>query len=268
MIYSIFYQLSYQRCDGLEYVVLFAGGLAAGLSSSLLGIGGGFILVPVFFLIGVHPAVTGASSIAIIATVTAISSIHYHKNGKVSIKPAFQVLSGAVAGGLLGVITVHLIKDPKLLEIIMEAGFLLLVLIMIIRMIIDVGFKTERKKSPAPTATKGILIGLIVGFVSVILGVGGGFIYVPTFLYLYGLPAQVAVGTSLSVIAVANGLATLENLFINHTVSLFYYLIALSGAVIGIKVSTRIELSAYLRKMLFLGILLFIFVENILKLIF
>lgn len=252
----------------MEYIVLFAGGLAAGLSSSLLGIGGGFILVPIFFLIGVHPAVAGASSIAVIATFTAISSIHYHKSGKVSIKPALQVISGAVAGGLLGVITVHMIKDPKLLEIIMEAGFLLLVLIMIVRMIIDVGFKTEQKKPPAPTVTKGILIGLSVGFVSVILGVGGGFIYVPIFLYLYGLPAQIAIGTSLSVIAVANGLATLENLFINHTVSLFYYLIALSGAVIGIKISTRIELSAYMRKALFLVMLLSIFVENILKLIF
>jgi len=252
----------------LEYIILFVGGLAAGFSSSLLGIGGGFILVPVFFLIGAHPAIAGASSIAVIATVATLSSIHYHKNGKVNIKSASQVIAGTVIGGLLGVITVHLIKDPKLLEVIMEGGFLLLVFIMLIKMIIDVGFKTKQKKSPAPTAIKGILIGLIVGFVSVILGVGGGFAYVPIFLYLYGLPAQVAVGTSLSVIAVANGLATLENLFINHTVSLFYYLLTLSGAVIGIKVSTHIELSAYLRKVLFIVILLSIFVENILKLIF
>jgi len=249
-------------------LILFAGGLAAGLFSSLLGIGGGFILVPVLFLVKVAPPIAGATSVAFTATVAALASIHYYKTGKISKISAVQVLSGALAGGLLGVITVYFIKDSGLLKKIMESGFILLTFIMAIRMIMDLWYNAKQKNINTHVAIKGIFIGLIVGFISVVLGVGGGFAYVPTFLYLYELPSQIAVGTSLTVIAIANSLASIGNLFINHTLLFSYYLFAVAGAVLGIKISTRIKVSAWLRKTLFLAILLFIFVENIVNLLF
>ena len=85
-----------------------------------------------------------------------------------------------------------------------------------------------------------LIIGLIVGIVSSIMGVGGGFILVPAMIYIIGMPTQVVVGTSLLQIVFVTAVSTILHAYINQTVDVMLSSLLLVGAVIGAQIGTRV----------------------------
>ena len=85
-----------------------------------------------------------------------------------------------------------------------------------------------------------VLTGFVVGVLSTIMGVGGGFILVPAMIYLLGVPTQVVVGTSLLQIAVVTTIATFLHAAFNQNVDLLLGLLLLIGAVVGAQVGSRL----------------------------
>ncbi|MCK4278117.1 MAG: sulfite exporter TauE/SafE family protein, partial [Desulfurellaceae bacterium] len=76
--------------------------------------------------------------------------------------------------------------------------------------------------------------GFLVSILASIMGVGGGFAYVPVMIYLCGIPTKVALGTSLLIITVVNGLITIEHATLNKTVDPFLVFIPYIGSVVGV----------------------------------
>ena len=76
-------------------------------------------------------------------------------------------------------------------------------------------------------------IGALVGFLSAIMGVGGGFIMVPAMIYLLGMPTSVVVGTSLFQIMFVTAVTTLLHATQTFTVDMLLALILLVGGVVG-----------------------------------
>ncbi len=252
----------------MEYPVLILIGAIAGFFSSLLGIGGGFIIVPVFFLMGIKASIAGASSLAITSMIALVSSINYQKRGNFNKKAAIHIVSGALPGGVAGIITVHILNTTNLLKSFMLVGFLALVVIMLTRMLYDVIWEKKAIKERTQSIAIGVSIGFFASFVSVIMGVGGGFAYMPSLLYVYGIPIQAAAGTSLFIIFFVNSISTIENIFLNHTVRLLYVALPFAGSLLGIKAAHKTNISSQLKKFLFAAILFIIFAENLTALIF
>jgi len=114
-----------------------------------------------------------------------------------------------------------------------------------------------------------LLLGAMVGVLSAIMGVGGGFIMVPVMVYLLRMPMHVVVGTSLFQILFTCSNVTVLQAWMNHTVDFFLALILLFGSVVGAQIGTRIgkRLKADQLKILMSVIVLAVMVKMLLGLL-
>jgi uncharacterized membrane protein YfcA len=182
-------------------LILIATGMMVGFTTGLLGIGGGFILVPILYFIllnmGIEPAlairVAFGTSLAIIIP-TAISSAlgHYHKN-QVEIPASLYMgcagFIGAVIGGYIAT------QTP---EVLLRIIFSVLLLLVAVRMLL---FKENHKKTDKKDNLLIFLgIGFIAGIMSGLVGIGGGVILIPALIFLLGYNMKQASGTTSAVI--------------------------------------------------------------------
>ena len=84
-----------------------------------------------------------------------------------------------------------------------------------------------------------IFVGLLVGVLSAIMGVGGGFVMVPAMIYILGMPTKVVVGTSLFQIIFVTGFTTLLHATTNYTVDIVLAVLLLLGGVIGAQLGSQ-----------------------------
>jgi uncharacterized membrane protein YfcA len=83
------------------------------------------------------------------------------------------------------------------------------------------------------------LVGLLVGILSAIMGVGGGFIMVPAMIYILGMPTKVVVGTSLFQIIFVTGFTTVLHATTNYTVDIALAVLLLLGGVVGAQLGSQ-----------------------------
>ncbi len=177
-------------------------GMLAGLVSGLLGVGGGIVLTPVLhYGLGFAWADAVALSLFVIAVQSPIGVWRHRKKGAVSWRMAIPM---TLAGGL-GVALGH-VALPHIPVAALKAGFALILVVAAWRLGRQVTPRTEAHPWPVLAG-----VGLGAGFVSRILGVGGGIITVPA-LGLMGVPVHLAVGTSLVAVFTNAALASGANL--------------------------------------------------------
>jgi len=83
-------------------------------------------------------------------------------------------------------------------------------------------------------------MGMLIGILTAIMGVGGGFLMVPMMVYLLGVPVHVAIGTDLfQILITCSGVAFLQ-LTENHTVDLLLVLLLAAGSTIGAQIGARV----------------------------
>ena len=183
----------------IEYFIgLILIGICAGFASGLLGVGGGFLIVPLqYFLlkyIGVEPdlaiLISFGTSLAIIIP-TSMSSAYRHSRSMDNIlKPGIRLgIFGIIGGAIGGFVASGL--SSRVLEII----FGCLLLFVVIKNLIDINKEREEAKIPFNWVSTAI-IGLLVGFSSGLLGVGGGIFLIAILTALMGFSMIEAIGTS------------------------------------------------------------------------
>lgn len=183
----------------IEYFIgLVLIGICAGFASGLLGVGGGFLIVPLqYFLlkyIGVEPdlaiLISFGTSLAIIIP-TSLSGAYRHSRTMDNIlKPGIRLGIFGIIGGALGGFVASALPS-RVLEII----FGLLLLFIALNNIVNINKEREEAKIPFNLLTAGI-IGLLVGFSSGLLGVGGGIFLIAILTVLLGFSMIEAIGTS------------------------------------------------------------------------
>ena len=229
--------------------------LIIGISLGLIGGGGSILTVPVMvYLFGVQPLLATSYSLFVVGVTSLFGTITNFRNGLVNIKiavlfgfssvitvfftrkliiPAIKGLAVAVAG--------FKITEPIFTMIL----FSLLMIVAAYTMIVKQSNATEKRTSSKNNNfSRLLLFGIIIGFITGLLGAGGGFLLIPTLVLVIGLPIKEAVGTSLLIIA-ANSLigftGDLGHFIIEWKLLLTVTLIAIIGILLGGQLAKKIE---------------------------
>jgi uncharacterized protein len=201
-------------------VILIITGFLIGMFGTLIGAGGGFILVPILILSypELSPETMTAISIVIVAANAISGSIAYARSGRIDYKAGLLFAFFTIPGSILGVLSTKFI--PRHIFNILF-GFLLIALSVYLLfshnktdapLIKDVNKKRWKHRSLTDNSgttynytynqTRGILISLVVGYISPLLGIGGGIIHVPALVQWLQFPVFVATATSHFILAI------------------------------------------------------------------
>jgi uncharacterized protein len=250
----------------VDVFVLLGLGAAVGFLSGVFGVGGGFLLTPLLIFIGVPPTVAVASSANQLVGASVSGVLMHWRRGNVDFKMGYVLLIGGLAGSLLGVWVFTLLRRLGQVDLTISICYVLLLGALGILMMIESLRAILRRHRPGSvrrrlhqhtwmhglplkarfrrsrlyiSALLPIGIGLVIGVLSAILGIGGGFIMVPAMIYMLGMPTAVVPGTSLfQIIFVAANVTVLQALT-NHTVDAVLALVLLLGGVVGARVGSR-----------------------------
>lgn len=239
------------------FLLLGLGGLV-GVLSGMFGVGGGFILTPLLFFIGIPPTVAVATGANQIVASSFSGVLAHFKRGTVDLKMGLYLLVGGLTGAMTGVQIFAWLTRLGQIELIVTLTYVLFLGLIGGLMFIESLVAIRRSKKALPRKRKSrnmihalpfktrfrvsglyisvippILVGFLVGFLSAIMGVGGGFIMVPAMIYLLGMPTKVVVGTSLFQIIFVAAFATTMHAYESHTVDAVLALLLIVSGVIG-----------------------------------
>lgn len=251
----------------LDVVALLVLGAAVGVLSGIFGVGGGFLLTPLLIFIGVPPAVAVASSANQLVGASVSGAIAHWRRGNIDFLMGALMLVGGVGGSALGVWIFALLRRIGQIELFISLSYALLLSTLGGLMLIESARAWLRRRHGLVTRRKlhqhnwlhgmpfklrfrrsklyisallPILLGLLVGVLSAVLGVGGGFVIVPAMIYLLRAPTAIVPGTSLFQIIFVTAMTTFLQAIENGTVDVVLATVLLIGGVIGAQVGTRL----------------------------
>ncbi len=186
--------------EALTAVFLFITGLIAGTFGGLLGIGGCVIMLPSLTFIFNYPLAKaiGTTITAVILTASSGAIAHIRMKNVDYSTAKIVAVSGAIGAGVGSIIFFYISDQLWLLNLILGFAFLYVALRMIYEGIIKRKMPERAgNEVPGSKASKGS-IGFFIGIITGIVGLGGGYALVPSFIYLLGSAVKIAVGTSLA----------------------------------------------------------------------
>ena len=247
------------------FLLLGLGGMV-GVLSGMFGVGGGFLMTPLLFFIGIPPAVAVATEANQIVASSFSGVLAHLKRRTVDLRMGTVLLVGGLFGSGLGILLFNYLKSLGQVDLLVKLCYVVFLGVIGGLMFFESLRALRRSKTPgaAPKRRKHnwvhnlpfkmkfrvsglyisvippVLVGILVGILAAIMGVGGGFIMVPAMIYLLGMPTKVVVGTSLFQIIFVTGFTTMLHAVTNHTVDIVLAVILLIGGVIGAQIGTRI----------------------------
>lgn len=241
-------------------VIMLAGG-GVGFLSGLFGVGGGFLLTPFLIFYGIPPAVAVASSAPQI-TGSSVSGVLAHaRRGGVDYKMGAALVAGGFIGSGLGAQLFRRLQELGQIDLAISVTYIVLLSVIGVLMVRDslATLNAARRAEPmrrrahphrswivalplrvrfpksglylSPLAP--LMLGASVGVLTVVMGVGGGFVLVPAMVYLLGMSAGVVVGTSLFQIVFVTAATTLLHAVQSQTVDIVLAALLLLGGVVG-----------------------------------
>jgi uncharacterized membrane protein YfcA len=246
------------------FLLLGLGGMV-GVLSGMFGVGGGFLMTPLLFFIGIPPAVAVATEANQIVASSFSGVLAHLRRKTVDLKMGLVLLIGGLIGAALGVQVFNYLRSMGQVDLLVRLCYVVFLGIIGGLMFFESLRAIRRSKSSAPPQrrkhtwihnlplktkfrTSGLyisvipplIVGVAVGILAAIMGVGGGFIMVPAMIYLLGMPTKVVVGTSLLQIIFVTAFTTLLHATTNYTVDMMLAVLLLIGGVIGAQIGTRI----------------------------
>lgn len=200
-------------------ILIVAAGLFIGTVGTLIGAGGGFILVPLLLIFypELSPELVTAISIAVVSVNAISGTFAYARSGRIDYRAGITFALYTIPGSILGVLTVKYIPQQLFNTIF---GVLLLVLaaylfyknrnpILTAKPVQKHGYRqhtlTDNKGMTYTYSYNpiyGNLVSIVVGYISPLLGIGGGIIHVPAMVNWLKFPVHVATATSHFILAV------------------------------------------------------------------
>lgn len=250
-------------------IILLGGGV--GFLSGMFGVGGGFLTTPLLIFYGIPPTVAVASSATQITGASVSGALAYWRRGQVDAKMGAVLVAGGIAGAGAGQIVFRQLQKIGQIDVTISVIYVLFLgavgalmlreaigTLRIERAVAAGGERPParlRRHVPWVVALPGktrfyksglyisplapLLLGAVVGMLTVIMGIGGGFIMVPAMIYLLGMSASAVVGTSLFQIIFVTAATTLLHATSSKSVDIVLALLLLTGGVAGAQLGVR-----------------------------
>jgi uncharacterized membrane protein YfcA len=236
-------------------------GLGVGTYGTLVGVGGGFIVVPLLLLAyKLSPAAAAATSLVVVFLNAASGSLTYLRAGRVDVRTGVILALATIPGAVVG---------PFIAERLPERGFKIFFGLFLIAMSTLLFLRPERKEHETALARDGfgyvhrsfsdrsgttfdysyslplaLAISLGVGVLSSTLGIGGGIVHVPALIHLMSFPVHIATATSQFVLAITAAAGVSEYArrdLVEWPLALAVGAGVILGAQIGAQLSRRIH---------------------------
>lgn len=248
------------------FTLLGVGG-GVGLLSGMFGVGGGFLITPLLFFIGIPPTVAVATGANQVVASSISGVLAQFRRKAVDIRMGLVLLAGGLMGSTAGVWVFQWLNALGQVDLFVQLAYVIFLGVigaLMLQESLRSWYKSTKpvvKRRKLHTHTKlhslpfkmkfrvsglyisiipPILIGFAVGVLSAVMGVGGGFIMVPAMIYLLGMPTKVVVGTSLFQIIFVTAYTTLAHAFTTHAVDIILAFFLILGGVIGAQFGSQI----------------------------
>ena len=251
-------------------VIILLGGVV-GFLSGMFGVGGGFLTTPLLIFYGIPPAIAVASSATQITGSSVSGALAYWRRGQVDVKMGGVLVVGGVVGAGIGQIIFRALQKLGQIDVainVIYVVFLGIVGGLMLRAALAELRTARRVAAGGDTVTARLrrhvpwiaglpgrtrfyksglyisplaplLLGAVVGMLTAIMGIGGGFIMVPAMIYLLGMSASAVVGTSLFQIIFVTAATTLLHATSSKSVDIVLALLLLTGGVAGAQFGVR-----------------------------
>ena len=251
------------------FVLVGIGGIV-GLLSGIFGVGGGFLLTPMLFFLGIPPVVAVATGANQVIASSVSGMLAHLQRRTVDLRMGGTLLAGGLVGSMFGVQLFSLLKRIGQVDLVVNLCYVVLLGVVGLLMFLESltvmrrgreGVTvTVRKRARNALArslpfkvryrTSGLyisvipplLVGAIVGLMSSIMGVGGGFLLVPAMIYLLHIPTKVVIGTSLFQIIFVTAFTTYVHAVTSQSVDIVLALMMIVGGVVGAQFGTKLGL--------------------------
>jgi uncharacterized membrane protein YfcA len=234
----------------------------------MFGVGGGFLMTPLLVFYGIPPGIAVATQASHITASSLSGALAQWRRQGVDAKMGVMLLSGGLVGSALGVYIFRVLQRLGQIELVVTASYVIL-LGSIGGLMLNESIRTIRNArtgaTPAPLKTgqhswihglpfkirfrssklyisviPPVVLGFLVGILTAIMGVGGGFIMVPAMIYLLRMPTNVVIGTSQFQILFVTAATTILHATTDQTVDIVLAFLLVIGGVVGVQLGVRV----------------------------
>lgn len=216
-------------------------GLATGIFSGALGVGGALLATPLIRFLGVAPYLAVGTTVPVMLPTALTGAWTYHRAGLVDRRAVVWTSPSAAVAAVAGARATRAVD-----------GHILMLITAVVLAIMAFRILSDRKGEEAAPVRAGapgyVAVGVVAGFFSGLLGIGGGFLMVPAFIRFFRMPIKVALGTSLAVIS----LIVVPNIVAQHFVGNIDWVVAgllAIGVVPGARLGARLSIKAQERRL-------------------
>lgn len=241
--------------------------LIIGLIAGLLGIGGGFILTPFMIAMGIPAGIAVGSSGGQVFSSSYAAFSRYYRKGSVDFQLALYLVGGGISGIILGTFLFKTLSEIGNIESILRGCFIIILLavgsLLFVQSMQQIFKKSSSVKMIAsedhpqniqktllratyfPQSNCHVNISLliitsfIIGIISGLLGIGGGFLIVPALIYMHKIPARAALALSQTNIMSVSFIGLFMHAILNKNVDPFLSLLLVVAGAIGATAGAR-----------------------------
>jgi uncharacterized protein len=266
---DIYLPIANLAVNGLVIVLL---GALTGVLSGVFGVGGGFLTTPLLIFYGVPPTVAAASAATQVTGASVSGVLAHGKRGGVDYQMGAVLVAGGLVGSVFGAGLFNLLTAWGQIDTVISILYVLLlgtIGSLMLRETLQTmravqaggGLPRAAKRRHHPLVSSlpmrwrfyrsglyisplaPLILGMLVGILTMLMGVGGGFILVPAMLYILGMSAGVVVGTSLFNILFVTMAATMVHALTTKAVDVVLAGTLLLGSVMGAQLGARIAVT-------------------------
>ena len=250
----------------VPWIVMIALGAGVGFLSGMFGVGGGFLMTPLLVFSGIPSTVAVATTLSHVTASSMSGALVQWRKKLIDFTMAGVMLIGGLVGTLVGVWLVAVMRRQGQMDLIVALSYVVMLgsigFIMlreslatlkahrsgvtisnrpvnrawIQRLPFKMRFRQSRLYISVITP---IAIGFVVGALSAIMGIGGGFIIVPAMIYILRMPTNVVMGTSLVQIIAVTAVTTVLQAASNYAVDIVLAGLLVTGGVVGAQFGVR-----------------------------
>ncbi|MFC0588501.1 sulfite exporter TauE/SafE family protein [Novosphingobium aquiterrae] len=262
---NVYLPIANLSVNGLVIVAL---GALTGILSGMFGVGGGFLTTPLMIFYGIPPTVAAASAASQVTGASVSGVLAHSKRGGVDYQMGAVMVAGGLVGTVLGAGIFRILQEIGQIDVVINVLYVLL--------LGGIGGVMARESWQAVQAQrKGIalparkrrhhpmvaslplrwrfyrsglyisplaplLLGIFTGILTMLMGIGGGFVLVPAMLYILGMSAGVVVGTSLFQILFVTMATTMMHAMTTRAVDVVLAVLLLIGSVSGAQIGAQL----------------------------